>query len=1075
MPVFCAPPVHLNCQRSLTVLHTERRCSLAWVAAVAGLSLAATGVVGCKGSSDTTAPDDQLAEVAFALDLVPPGVKCFSVLVATTESKRYNVPVTGVPRFTINGLPAVVAVLTVEAVDEPCDAVVAGKSVVSWSAGPVTAKLKPGRNELTITFRAVAQATLSLGFDPNAVRTCAAAGSACVRNSDCCSLSCAAAGSPFASAGQCLAEEPPTPPGVRLEQDIALLRELQAGASFPTRDGDFFFVSFPKRGNPDASDGSAAAVRTNYVQPALRATGVTTAAMAGVSTPRQPEAQALPGGNFRALTDTICANEGREGQGQQICSFLRGIMTPNQDIPALVVDTLGMSPGQLAAEINGRLLFWFFSQQEPASGVPIEHKGAIAVRYEDTKVSGVFGAVLNNHRVVNAVGLAPQAAVDRARPALIRLEKLIDRAPGPPPEAELVLLPYGADTPGRTALRFAWRVKITAARQVLGGTRPVTYLAWVDAENGDLLKKAALQAEATTTIEPWCRNPADVNPLCLVTVNNLQTAGALMTSDAFEVSSPGLEPAVISPRANETCLVSSAFRRSNTMAHLERAQQLLQNGGKFIDFLPRKVSVAIDDAGDQNAANFDNLTINLVKGATGTSDCSDTDNTLLAGAQDASIITHEFAHLATMQLQNTAAQKLCGQPTCPTLNPYGRIYFHDYSDGYAAMMSDSPCIGGWAAKNKAGLGTSTTTGAVGAAGHGPADLAKACGRADESSLLPRMLFADPNPNSAFVEPANFSSSAGFLPDTFPTHRNAIGGAGGEYADGQILGAALWHLWHGMRSMAPVAGTSPVWGRVNQGVFATGFSINQCSFDVGVCDSNIYRSGRELLLQLTHSWINSNADGAQSTHKLLSAFARTGIFLTPASCLDGDPGTRDATVDLQFCPFENLGADAIVDIDDADDRPADARDINGVKFADNDFVHRVNGPVPRFRVWTGVPFRFGKDPTQPGKADEERGWCNRNFRVEFRLANSGAAPKTVSGTTTTCYAEVEANPDDGTSWSMFANSTTGRAKIEYRVKTWNGSGVEGADPTLRDSAKPGAGMWPTTTAAAVFYVNSLGVP
>src|SRR5205814_745537 len=56
------------------------------------------------------------------------------------------------------------------------------------------------------------------------------------------------------------------------------------------------------------------------------------------------------------------------------------------------------------------------------------------------------------------------------------------------------------------ALRFAYRVRIDT-----DSSRPGhgSYMLWIDAGTGDLLKSAPESAEATpVTMYPWCRDPA---------------------------------------------------------------------------------------------------------------------------------------------------------------------------------------------------------------------------------------------------------------------------------------------------------------------------------------------------------------------------------------------------------------------------------------------------------------------------------------------------------------------------------------------------------------------------------------
>jgi hypothetical protein len=316
-------------------------------------------------------------------------------------------------------------------------------------------------------------------------------------------------------------------------------------------------------------------------------------------------------------------------------------------------------------------------------------------------------------------------------------------------------------------------------------------------------------------------------------------------------------------------------------------------------------------------------------------------------------------------------------------------------------------------------------------------------------------------------------------DRFPEHRQGTGASPGEYGDGQIVGAALWHTWQGMRSQGLAAAITPVIGRVNEAVWATGYSPTLCPYTDSTCDVNVYRGGRELLQHLADAWLRS--DAPQTVNKLLSAFARAGIFLAPASCLMGTLGNMTAPIDPHFCGSGKTAADAIIDITDGVDGDAgDARERFGIRFKDEDFVARPGNPnatPPTFRIWTGAPFVFGASGSVSTAMSPPL--CNDTYRIYVRRSganNTWLANTAVDSTVPTGKCAATQVMDRG----LFNDVTmvngmpdpAARIKIEYKVVTHSSTqpGME------RDSTRPGANFWVAPTAdgyPAVFFMNVTG--
>jgi hypothetical protein len=1058
----------------------------------------------------TTAPEpapENGAQLELAISQAPPAVACVTITIASdhTDRRSFDVPALQPTTFSLSQVAVGTVVISVDAFAVACAAVTPGTASI-LTGGPVSVTLKPGRNgTVVIVPTPASQATLAIGFDPNAPPTCAPGGSACTQNADCCSQRCTSDAPGAQGASLCRADEPPAPTGALLNYQRDLLEPLHARASYPAFDGDLTFVAFPRTAITRPEDRTVEGVREHFVDPALRATGFDL--VDRVATPPQ-RAQIVPGGSFANLVETVCEGERNTDGGRLLCDYLSKL-DPNTPAPgritpaAFVAATLGMAPERLREEIDQPLNYWFFAQRD-RGGVPVEHKGVLAIQHGNERaVSSVFGSVLANTRIVNQVGLVAQAALQRGFAALVKLEGL---PPGPKPKgpAQLVLLPYGAPADDKTvtALRFAYRTRVDAARPVPGSNRTelAAYLAWIDASNGDLLKYVPESGNAALnrSVIPWCRDPSEaVSAQCSVSVplTDGATPGTYTLSNAnLVLTYPGvksLPPGMLSelfptpPQANEACNSAANFRGASAFAQLEKARKTVQNGGKFIGFGTSQLRAVLDEAGLQDSANFSQLSLSFIQGALSPAappgaiaDCTHGADQLLNGAEDTTILAHEYAHLVTMQQQNGNPSNNCGASDCPILNPYNRRFFHDYSDGVAAMLAESPCIGGWTAKNV----TEGHTGVGMVGGSAREDVARACGDSQEGFALPRLVYADARPESAFAATGAFmmGASAATAPavrtDAFPVHRVGLNASPGEYGDGQIIGAALWHLWQGVKSQAKLQGGMPVWGRLNEAVWSTGFSSTVCPVSDTSCDVNIYRAGRELLLHLTDAWLANY--GSQSLNKLLGGFARAGLFLAPPACLQG--AFKDVTppLDPQFCPTMKDGADAIVDIDDGD--PSDFSERFGIRMADDDFVK--DGATPTFRIWTGAPYAF--DPVAGTTLAPVALLCNDTFLVQVRHAGDTAWTDDASGTTkpssnpmSPCYAEA---PMINTALFKLADKDNGFATVEYRVLTNRGDIKTG--PTPRDSIMPGNGLWSATSPTPVseikpsaFFITPTGAP
>ena len=608
-------------------------------------------------------------------------------------------------------------------------------------------------------------------------------------------------------------------------------------------DGDTFFVTFPRVALPQP--GPIPRRRSAACSWNRRCARWGSSAWAAGS-PEVGARQVPAGGNIDELLRAVCqpAN-GRENLSNQVCGLLQ-----NRDqierASEYVRRTLGQSVTSLRREVGRGLEFWFFAQYE--GEVPIEHKAVVALRYQGQQVSSVFGAYLNNYAPTNRAALNGDAAVARGLGHLLQLEGLeaIPATPAPVPDAgagpapqrpeppTLVLLPYGtvaSDGGGAvTAVRYAYRAGVSAIRPLKSGGQRVGYTIWADAETGQVLKFDPDFNDATIQAQAWCRDPAKTSngsdQLCPVEFpvdTEIGTAPRVLRNGPFAQLQVTGSPAYSLPGDSDQLLNAadaaygvctfpgntSDFRQVSTFAHLNRGLTLVSAGGYFSDF-PGKINVAIDSTAPSSAV-LSTLQLTFNSGErTDLAGCPNILGSALNGAQDATIVSHELAHLATLNLQNVL-QTGC-RTRCPTTNKKNRQFFHDYSDGYSTMMTRSPCVGGWMAKNVS---------AFVVAGDPPppddqAQLAESCMNGFEAGGLPRLLVSDYDtdafpPGRAFV--GSPEGPSGFKQDAFPEHHNLNQG---EYADGQIVGAAMWAMFQGVNSHSPLVGELALWGRVNRG-------------------------------------------------------------------------------------------------------------------------------------------------------------------------------------------------------------------------------------------------------------------
>lgn len=833
-------------------------------------------------------------------------------------------------------------------------------------------------------------------------------------------------------------------------------------AALPAFDGDSFLAVW--RPSPRAAGLSAREV-LDEIEPVLRAAGFDRN-LADLGAPPD-EGTRLPPADLARLADATCGEfdaPGLDPLTTEVCAALRGGV-PGPRAEAAFQQAYGVSFAGFRQEIEQPQIEYVFPQI--VGGVPIESSGVIATRRAGESLASLHGALFNRYVLANR----PKVAADKAWAALEKQLGLAGKRGQPAYQAEalgpfeLVLLPDGAgrdQDAGVPALRYAWRglVRIHAAGEELGDS----FRVWIDAEKPALLGLLPQQEGESLAGRPhaealgmrWRRDP---------------TTPAQKVSFAVDPASPyGLAlgqgpggvflPLFLGPRAaggpargatpdfsrlqgegsashcNDAA--GAAFRQVNAYAHLFNLWNLAVGAGSLPAFPESPVRPRLDVVtADGSAANYDGygrgrsaLTYAAGEGLFSPS-CPDAPNVTLSGAEDATSLAHELAHLAVKRLQDRRPADWCGRAPCPMPEAVGRLLFHDFADAFANAYASTPCQAGWTAKNLGGPNASL-----------------ACRRHDEGNGLPRL--ADP------------------ATDHFPEHRVRDKG---PYPDGQIAAAALWGVRQGMRSKSQAAGTAEYWVRFNRALWRYGFlhpTCTQCegSGNAFNCwsagDRDIYRYLSTLLRQMVADQVavSSGKGWAHAVNKTVAGFARAGLFLVPSACLESRAAGAPA-----LCPAGPRGADAVIDVDDRD--PGDDPTVDGVTFPENDYLRRQGVP-PRFEVWTGPRFLFDAQ----GQASlPEKAPCSPFFAVE--VANNPEFLATGKGKLTFSSGALPAVDCHG-AWTMDAAAwkalagPAGETRVYYRVKTWGAAGE------ARLSTHPGGGGF-GEVAPPFFVIDESGRP
>jgi hypothetical protein len=633
--------------------------------------------------------------------------------------------------------------------------------------------------------------------------------------------------------------------------------------------------------------------------------------------------------------------------------------------------TLAKDRGKLIEQLEGPRTVWTLSQM--VEGVPIENVAlTVAGRPGQQKVD-VFGAAIARHRIANqkllSVQQVTQSLVGRLRDAGFAISAAQAEGIGRT-AAPLVLLPVDQlpESPGGplvTVLRNAYRTPASLVAQSRG-QRTISWTFWIDAEDGSVLRMVrhtqngrngrgrawALDAsgQAGETMEFDIDEPdaSGAYRLQLAGVfQRVDTEGDGRYLDEVETRDGNFDVKPLNDEQGALCKsgTNKGFRQVHAFAHLWNFYRMVSSAGSIASFPEKPLQISIDEAkeSDVNQADYASGTLSFSEGAGFASPkCPLAPQAKLNGAQDATILAHEMAHLSTQRLTDQRPGVQCSGGNCPVT--VARQLFHDFADAYAALYAGTPCIGGWVGKNLNN-----------AAGAGVRDALHCTipGTTSEQDQLPRLAMADDE----------HPIYKGHVLDRFPDHRGLAGGKG-PYADGQIAAAAMWLLREGMWDASGEAGLVALWSRFNGALADWGYAAMATDQDW-----SIYERLRELLVHLVRAF--DDQEDEHNVNKVLSAFARAGIFLTSWSCLQ-------PTATARSCP-DGMGPTAIVDVELPVAKPPVAvlDDANTLTIANLRPLLAPSAQGPRFRVWTGVPFRgVGANARQDGTR------CNDEFMVKI---------------------------------------------------------------------------------------------
>lgn len=841
-------------------------------------------------------------------------------------------------------------------------------------------------------------------------------------------------------------------------------------ALFPAFDGEGFTVTLPAR---EATELSAREVFSDVVVPVLRAVGLPDPE----KRIRVPEGSGrrLPQADLSALADITCQEVDRmeAPHARQICAAMRQ-GRGDSEVDRLFLAGEGMTFAQYQADIERLEIDYFFPQVEEE--VPIEHTGILAARWEGETITLLTGRVFTRYQVTNRVVLTPEEAGRRVAYELSQIDDVCCPQRRPPDRIELLLLPYGEEE-GLPGLRYVYRMPVRASWNLADGL----FYTWMDAEDGSILQLQPLvAADVSARGRTFDRAPdlLPATPLRSFRVDDaaggdyvlrltgvfgqpdrfgdgVYDDGEVVIDDSTNGSSATLanfDQAPLDDGANAVCASggNTTFEQVDLFATLYRQRTMVLSAGLFTPFPTGEMSLSysVGDVGVCTA--FGSPAGITFQGCTAFSDpaCPDGANHISV-MHDHTYVAHEFGHALTPRQYTDRPPDWCvgptveGAPVAPCPVPVSPLSsFHDFADSWAHALENTNCWSGWKSKNSGGADASLNC----VANHG------------EGGSSPRL--------SQVQVPFDPAQPG----DHFPEHRDL---ATGEYADMQIAGAALWAVRQGMRSKCLPSGTPQYLVRFVRALRTTGW-FGAPAPSSPFSDLEIYRGLVDLAVKITNQWATSGSpggppafhhNGPHTTNKAVGGFARTGVFLIPWQCLDGDI----ATTDPMHCPAGENGGAAVVDIDDAD--PGDDITVEGaphLALPEWDYLERGGAP-PVFHAWTGPSYRF--DGTGDATFSDPAP-CNTQFQVEVANDDAFSVNFTTSG-----FQVVDVDPTDAAAPECYGTWVIPAAdwavlddadRLFYRVRTRDAGGLN-----EKLSTSPGNGLFTVPPPYAV--INPTGQP
>ena len=868
--------------------------------------------------------------------------------------------------------------------------------------------------------------------------------------------------------------EPPRirPPAIP-EKPIAVPPNLLSSKlidRFPQFDGDGFFFVLSRT---EASLGPANEVFKKAVIPFLSAMGFNKPATRFRLFDTSYQGRELPQADLDSLAKIICRRWWiqNDEKARQSCKLLSEPSNKTSEADASFKTRIGMTVGQFKKALERVAVEYFFTQEREVKAsehlkvpdvpikVPLEHTG---IRVEGRKgESGLFvtGRVINDDMAVtNVISIRPDAVLPAARKALAKIKGIRSVSEKLLSPVELLLLPYGG-TGGhesRPAFKYAYRTALLADFLGMKGT----FYLWLDAGTGKILQLVPAMGSATG--KAFNRDPSSLPATESVEFNiDDPPAGGkfkLMLSHTFsrldrkgddnyndsEVAQSSMEFDEASFSQNPTIQSvacesgNKEFAQVDLMATISRYHTTFNSAGPVLSFPRRERTVVMDMDQEGCNAYYSNsgFYFGLCEGYK-LSSCPDIGD--LNPAHDHTVVAHEFGHAFTLyqyglpedlvQPEGERPPSWClgpslesGQPQDPCPMPYRSELFHDFADAWSQVLEDTNCVGGWLGKNRGGTNFSHDCKYQGSGpppvNHQPHD---------EGGDFPRLsevgMTFDPN------DPQ----------DHFPEHRKA--GQRDEYSDMQIAAAALWAVREGLKKREPAAGAILYLVRFVQTLATTGW-LGQPALSAPYSDREIYRYLVEIEVKLASRWWAGSLNPGESTvNKVVSGFARAGIFMIRWACLDGNMTTPAGS------PCES-GADAVIDVEPG-----------------KDYLARSGSP-PTFHIWTGPLYKFKVNGGAKPVSNASPSLCNTAFEVEIandinftpanrRTSTPASGPsigvwKTVSNTSSSgCHTTWQPDASD---WNLL-KGTSGETYVYYRLSTQKSGGGN-----IRISTRPANGLF-----------------